>query len=139
MITPTGNTDDNSIDTVSKFWRIIGSNVLRMDPGLHDRIFAYVSHLPHVAAYTLINTLDSSNIDNIFSYSGGGLKDYTRIASSSPEMWKTIFMQNKGPVLETIKVFKDNLDLLESAIRDDDLNRLQTILEKAQEKKLSDK
>lgn len=137
VITPTESTDDKSVETLSKFWRIIGSNVLRMDPALHDRIFAYVSHLPHVAAYTLVNTLDSSDIEHIFSYSGGGLKDYTRIASSSPEMWKTIFMQNKGPLLEAVQNFKKNLEIVESAIREDDLNSLQALLEEAQKKKLS--
>ena len=137
VISPSQQANDAAIETVSKFWRIIGSNVIRMDPVLHDRIFAYVSHLPHVAAYTLVNTLDSSDIENIFSYSGGGLRDYTRIASSSPEMWKTIFIQNKGPVLDSIKKFKENLELLESAIKDNDLKRLQEILESAREKKLS--
>jgi prephenate dehydrogenase len=137
IITPSENTDEESIDLISNFWRAIGSDVLRMDPALHDRIFAYVSHLPHVAAYTLVNTLSSSDIENIFSYSGGGLKDYTRIASSSPEMWKTIFMQNKNFLLESIREFKNNLELIESAIEEDNLNNLQAILEKAQKNKLS--
>jgi len=137
VITPSENTNEESIETVSKFWRVIGSNVLRMDPALHDKVFAYVSHLPHVAAYTLVNTLSSSDVENIFSYSGGGLKDYTRIASSSPEMWKTIFMQNKESLLECIKNFKNNLELIESAIEEDDLNRLKEILENAQKNKLS--
>ncbi len=138
VITPSENSNEESIDTVSKFWRLIGSHVLRMDPVLHDKIFAYVSHLPHVAAYTLVNTLSSSEIENIFSYSGGGLRDYTRIASSSPEMWKTIFMQNKEPVLKSIQEFKNNLELIESAIKDDDLNKLQALLENAQKNKLSE-
>lgn len=137
IITPSENTDEQSIDFISNFWRAIGSDVLRMDPLLHDRIFAYVSHLPHVAAYTLVSTLSSSDIENIFTYSGGGLKDYTRIASSSPEMWKTIFMQNKEYLLESIREFKNNLELIESAIEEDNLNNLQTILDKAQKNKLS--
>jgi len=137
IITPSENTDEEFIDFISNFWRAIGSDVVRMDPALHDRIFAYVSHLPHVAAYTLVNTLSSSDIENIFSYSGGGLKDYTRIASSSPEMWKTIFMQNKESLLECIRNFKNNLELIESAIEEENLNNLQAILEKAQKNKLS--
>ena len=136
IITPSENTDEKSIDFLSSFWKGIGSEVIKMEPVLHDRIFAYVSHLPHVAAYTLVNTLSSSEIDNIFSYSGGGLKDYTRIASSSPEMWKTIFKQNKEFILEGIREFKNNLDLIESAIEEDDLNNLLAILEKAQKNKL---
>ena len=137
IITPSENTDEQSIDFISSFWKGIGSVVLRMDPVLHDRIFAYVSHLPHIAAYTLVNTLNSSDIENIFTYSGGGLKDYTRIASSSPEMWKTIFRQNKKYLLESIREFKNNLELIESAIEEDNLNDLQAILEKAQKNKLT--
>lgn len=139
IVTPTDKSSKESVEKVSAFWSAVGSNVLTMNPELHDNIFAYVSHLPHVAAYTLMNTVSSSDIENIFSFSGGGLKDYTRIASSSPEMWKTIFMQNKESVLESIKNFKNNLELIESAIERDDLNKLQSLLENAQKNKLSEK
>lgn len=139
IVTPTDKSSKESIEKVSTFWSAIGSNVLIMNPELHDNIFAYVSHLPHVVAYTLINTVSSSDIENIFSFSGGGLKDYTRIAYSSPEMWKTIFMQNKNSVLESIKNFKKNLELIESAIEGDDLNKLQNLLENAQKNKSSEK
>ena len=135
VITPTQKTKDEAIDTVSNFWKKLGSKVIKMEPGLHDRIFAYVSHLPHVVAYSLVNSLDSSDIEDIFSYSGGGLRDYTRIASSSPEMWKTIFVQNRESVLESIKNFKQNLELIESAIKNDDLKSLQALLENARDKK----
>jgi len=138
IVTPTDKSSKESIEKVSTFWSAIGSNVLIMNPELHDNIFAYVSHLPHVVAYTLINTVSSSDIKNIFSFSGGGLKDYTRIAYSSPEMWKTIFMQNKNSVLESIKNFKKNLELIESAIEGDDLNKLQNLLENAQKNKSSE-
>ena len=130
-------TKEEAIDAVSGFWKKLGSTVIKMEPNLHDRIFAYVSHLPHVAAYSLVNSLDSSYIEDIFSYSGGGLRDYTRIASSSPEMWKTIFMNNKESVLESIKNFKKNLELIESAIKNDDLKSLQALLENARNKKIS--
>ncbi len=139
IVTPTDKSSKESIEKVSTFWSAVGSNVLIMNPELHDNIFAYVSHLPHVVAYTLINTVSSSDIENIFSFSGGGLKDYTRIAYSSPEMWKTIFMQNKNSVLESIKNFKKNLELIESAIEGDDLNKLQNLLENAQKNKSSEK
>jgi len=139
IVTPTDKSSKESIEKVSTFWSAIGSNVLIMNPELHDNIFAYVSHLPHVVAYTLINTVSGSDIKNIFSFSGGGLKDYTRIAYSSPEMWKTIFMQNKNSVLESIKNFKKNLELIESAIEGDDLNKLQNLLENAQKNKSSEK
>ena len=137
VITPTQKSKQDAIDTVREFWKKLGSNVIKMEPDLHDRIFAYVSHLPHVAAYSLVNSLDSSDIEDIFSYSGGGLRDYTRIASSSPEMWKTIFMQNKEGMLESIKNFKKNLELIESAIEKDDLKSLQALLENARDKKIS--
>lgn len=138
VITPTEASDRRAVDTVSKFWGTLGSRVISTTPGQHDKIFALVSHLPHVVAYTLINTVSSSDIEDIFSYSGGGLKDYTRIASSSPDMWKSIFMQNRDSVLDCIDKFKKNIELIESAIKNEDLNKLQSLLENARDAKLSE-
>ena len=139
VVTPTGNSNDELLSKTKSFWESIGGRVLSLDPGTHDRVFAYVSHLPHAVAYSLVNAVGSTDfVDNILSYSGGGLKDYTRIAASSPEMWKTIFIENKEPVLESIKTFKENLEKTESAIKNDDLNELMNILKQAQKLKFTE-
>ncbi|MGI9533614.1 MAG: prephenate dehydrogenase [Thermodesulfobacteriota bacterium] len=139
VITPTEKSKEAAIKSVTAFWGSLGGRVINLDPATHDKIFAYVSHLPHVVAYSLINSVASSNIaDDIFNFSGGGLKDYTRIAASSPEMWKTIFMENKDSILESIEKFKKNIEKAESAIKNEDLNELNNILEHAQKLKLSE-
>ena len=138
VITPSERSDISAINETTAFWSSIGGEVVRLDPIVHDRVFAYVSHLPHVVAYSLINSVASSDVvDDIFNYSGGGLHDYTRIAASSPEMWKSIFLQNRDSLLESIKTFKLNLEKAESAIKNNDLNELMHILENAQKLKLS--
>ena len=139
IVTPTERTAGHALDEVGSFWESIGCGVISLDPKTHDKVFAYVSHLPHAVAYSLINAVGSANVvDDIFSYSGGGLKDYTRIAASSPGMWKTIFLENKDSILESIKVFKGNLEKAESAIRNENLNELTDILEQAQKLKLTE-
>ena len=139
IVTPTEKSEKHALDKVTSFWASIGGKVISLDPETHDRVFAYVSHLPHLVAYSLVNSVGSSDIvENIFSYSGGGLKDFTRISASSPEMWKTIFLQNKEYILESIKNFKLNIEKTESAIRNDDLNELMKLLENAHELKSSE-
>ena len=96
-----------------------------------------MSHLPHLVAYSLVNSVDSTNIDGIFSYSGGGLKDYTRVSVSSPEMWKTIFLQNKSYILESVGKFKSSVERIESAIENEDMDELLKLLENARKIKLS--
>ena len=90
VITPTENTSKSAVNKVSDFWKVLGSEVVLMDPLTHDITFGYVSHLPHIVAYSLINTIDTlDDTKDIFLYSGGGLRDFTRISASSPSMWTT--------------------------------------------------
>ncbi len=137
IITPTNKSDEAAVKKVTDFWTSLGAKVVRLTPEFHDRVFAYVSHLPHLVAYSLVNSVDSTNIDGIFSYSGGGLKDYTRVSVSSPEMWKTIFLQNKRFLLESVGTFKASVEKLESAIENEDVDELMKILENARKTKLS--
>ncbi len=93
--------------------------VSTMDAKEHDFIFGAVSHLPHVLAYALMNTigsLESDNHDEITSFSGGGLKDITRIAGGEPVMWRDICMSNKESVLYCLDRFQETLDHLRSGI-----------------------
>jgi len=132
IVTPTNDSNEAAVEKITDFWVSLGAEVVTLAPEFHDRIFAYVSHLPHLAAYSLVNSVSSANVDNIFSYSGGGLKDYTRISASSPQMWKTIFLQNKRYILESMEAFKINIEKLESAIKNEDIDELMHILESAE-------
>jgi prephenate dehydrogenase len=108
IITSTRNTDKSSLDKVVKLWNALGSKVTIMTPEEHDTVFAAVSHLPHVVAYVLINTIMDLRED-ILQYGGNGLKDMTRIASSPAELWRDICSYNKDTVLQSLKSFSSSV------------------------------
>jgi prephenate dehydrogenase len=132
ILTPTLKTNAGALAKVRKLWEIVGARVFTMDPSTHDRLFAYVSHLPHAVAYSLINAVASQKEpDNILDFSGGGLRDYTRIGASSPDMWCDIFLTNKENMIETIEGFKKVLENIRSLIEREDIQGLKRELSKA--------
>ena len=133
ILTPTQKTDAGALDAVRRVWEATGARVVVMDAGLHDMILAAVSHLPHMIAYTLVNTvgdIEDSGVDAL-SYSAGGFKDFTRIASSSPEMWSDICAMNKEQILKTIDAFSRRLESLRELIEKEDLSALKTEFDRA--------
>jgi prephenate dehydrogenase len=139
ILTPVGE-DREKIEKVEKFWKNIGSKTEIMDPHLHDFVFASVSHLPHTIAFALVDSLivlsKETGID-LFKYPGGGFKDFTRIAASSPTVWKDIFLENKENVLHTIDVFQKSLERLKEAIKKEDEKEILNILSESREKRMS--
>lgn len=132
ILTPTEKNRNSAIEKVEELWKLCGSRIFTMSPEVHDRVFSFVSHLPHVVAYSLINTLSDGESDiDLFDYAGGGLRDFTRIAGSSPGMWSSIFMENKKELLESISEFKAQIEKLEKAIQTDNRNSLLELLEKS--------
>lgn len=132
ILTPTSKTSLSALNKVKSLWEATGANVLTMDPETHDRVFAFVSHLPHAVAYTLINTVASvREPENIFSFAGGGLKDFTRISESSQEMWGEILIANRKHLLDSIQAFREELEKLHLAIENNDLQALMEKLRKA--------
>src|SRR5512138_2156976 len=107
ILTPTPNTDPVALAKVEKMWRIAGSEVVFMDTAKHDRVLAAISHLPHMVAYALVNAVgDYDRFDeSILKYSAGGFKDFTRIASSDPVMWRDIAVMNREGILELMDFF----------------------------------
>ncbi|MDC1013929.1 prephenate dehydrogenase [Gammaproteobacteria bacterium] len=105
------------IDRVANLWGALGSKITVLDPDLHDQIFAYSSHLPHVVAYALLNTLKEVDKDDLSVFSGGGLGEFLRLVSSSPEMWTDIFLTNQKNIsiaidglLRNLVTFKDKIE-----------------------------
>ena len=132
ILTPTDKTDSEAKSKVKSMWELVGSQVYEMDPERHDHIFGIVSHLPHVVAYSLMNSvLNAEDSEQLMDFAGGGLKDYTRVAASSPEMWVEIFKANKDQLLSSINLFKNSLEKIESAIENEDFDSLKKELEKA--------
>tara|TARA_B100000963_G_scaffold357359_1_gene379394 strand:- start:9281 stop:10186 length:906 start_codon:yes stop_codon:yes gene_type:complete len=117
------NENDNvdKIEKLKKFWESLGSRVKLMSAEQHDFILALTSHLPHAVAYNIVITALSSDDkykDELVKYSAGGLRDFTRIASSDPIMWRDIFLDNSANIIDILNKFSENLDDLKKAIRD---------------------
>lgn len=113
-----------------------GSIVLTMDPHVHDQILGAVSHLPHVAAFALINALSDLRNQQVpaldlAGHSGGGLRDTTRIAASSPEMWRDIFLWNRDNVVSYIDRYTRALEELKQLIKAGDAAGIEKLLERA--------
>ena len=127
IITPTGKTGIQALETVKAVWLAAGANVIVMDADLHDKVFAAVSHLPHVAAYAMISTVAGlrSGDENYLDFSGGGFRDFTRIAASSPEMWKDICLMNRDNIIPLIDRYVAALNQLKREIIDGDEKRLE--------------
>ena len=115
------------VDRVTNLWNTLGSNITVLDAELHDKIFAYSSHLPHVAAYALLNTLKELEQDDLSDFSGGGLGEFLRLASSSPKMWGDIFSMNEKNIALAIDDLINNLIILKDKIGNDP-QTLQTFL-----------
>ena len=107
------------VDRVTNLWNTLGSNITVLDAELHDKMFAYSSHLPHVAAYALLNTLKELEQDDLSDFSGGGLGEFLRLASSSPKMWGDIFSMNEKNITLAIDDLMDSLSILKGKIGND--------------------
>jgi len=107
------------VNRVMSLWTELGSKVSVLDAELHDQIFAYSSHLPHVAAYALLNTLKGLDQDDLALFSGGGLGEFLRLASSSPEMWTDIFSMNEKNISSAINDLVQSLSILQDKIEND--------------------
>jgi len=138
ILTPTEKTASEAIRNVTLMWQSVGSEVHEMDAETHDHIFSTVSHLPHIVAYSLMNTvLSAPDSEKLLEFAGGGLKDYTRVAASSPEMWVEILKANKSHLLDAISMFKNSLGEIEDAIKNEDFDALKKELDKAAKAKRS--
>jgi prephenate dehydrogenase len=119
ILTPTERTDPQALALVTALWQTVGCEVMLMDAEKHDRILAAISHLPHMVAYALVNAVGAYDRyeENILLYSAGGFRDFTRIASSDPTMWRDIALTNREALLEMIERFEADLNKLKEAIR----------------------
>ncbi|MBN4080107.1 prephenate dehydrogenase/arogenate dehydrogenase family protein [Beggiatoa alba] len=125
ILTPTGITDTQATQRITALWQACGAEVLEMPAEHHDEVLAATSHLPHMLAFSLVDTLSKMNDkQEIFKYAAGGFRDFTRIASSSPEMWQDICLANADPLIAVIERFQNDLSVLTKAIASGDKEKI---------------
>ena len=132
ILTPTENTDTDAIKLVTQLWHTTGALVETMDAEHHDKVLAATSHLPHILAFGLVHCLENmDDIEDVFRFAAGGFRDVTRIASSDPVMWRDICLHNQQPILDMMKRYKDELDLLYNALEAGDGEKLMEVFQHA--------
>lgn len=117
ILTPTEDTDRDALATVRRMWQSVGAEVCDMDALLHDEVLAATSHLPHLLAYALVDCLlDLDAPVDVFDFAAGGFRDFTRIASSNPAMWRDILLENRGALLAVCTRFEETMKKLRRAL-----------------------
>jgi cyclohexadieny/prephenate dehydrogenase len=120
ILTPPPGAEQEAVERVAAFWRLLGANVETMSAEHHDLVLGITSHLPHLIAYTIVGTaeeLSQVTRSEVLRFSAGGFRDFTRIAASDPTMWRDVFLANKEAVLEMLGRFNEDLATLTRAIR----------------------
>jgi len=121
VLTPTEDTDAVAAQTMRGLWQRTGATLRELDAAQHDRIFAAVSHLPHVLAFTLVEELASrEDAEAFFDYAASGFRDFTRISAGSPEMWRDIALANRAALLDEIAAYRATLDAISRMIASGD-------------------
>lgn len=131
IVTPTEGTDPAALDAVSALWKALGSDVVFLDPDVHDRIYAAVSHLPHLVAYAVMSAVAEIDPASL-GYAGNGFRDLTRIAASSPELWADISLMNRENLLAHLGTFEKNIAAVRALLERTDREGLLGFLRKAQ-------
>ena len=128
VLTPLAETRPEATLKIRGMWEQVGAQVTSMSAAEHDRILAATSHLPHMLAYSLVDMLATMNGgSNIFDYTAGGFRDFTRIASSDPRMWHDICLANREALLEMLEKYGKTLQELQQAIEHGDSARIMSI------------
>jgi prephenate dehydrogenase len=131
ILTPTPKTSKAALGKIRRFWIELGARVVYLSPARHDKLISYVSHLPHIAAFCLIQSVPHNSL----YLASSGLKDTTRIAASSDVLWKDILLTNSESVLNALKKFSSSLSRIKSAIIQKDTKALERILRQARLKR----
>ncbi|MDO9310550.1 MAG: prephenate dehydrogenase/arogenate dehydrogenase family protein, partial [Nitrosomonas sp.] len=133
ILTPLPETSSDAIERVNQLWQACGAQVSLMPANEHDQVLAATSHLPHILAFTIMNHLhhSTSNPENLLRFAGSGFRDFTRIASSSPEMWRDICLANREALLEQIDAYQNELKALQEMLKNNDGGALEKYFSQA--------
>ncbi len=135
ILTPLPETSMDAVERVSELWQACGAQVSLIPAHEHDQVLAATSHLPHILAFTLMNHLhhSTSNPENLLRFAGSGFRDFTRIASSSPEMWRDICLANREALLKQIDAYQNELIALQDMLKNNNGEALQQAFSQARE------
>lgn len=134
LLTPTPTTSPDAVAVVTALWEATGATVESLDVEQHDRVLAATSHLPHVLAFALVDTLATQQeVEEIFRYAAGGFKDFTRIASSDAIMWRDVCLSNRDAILDSIDQLDEHLKLLRGAIANSDGDQIEATFRRARD------
>lgn len=132
ILTPLPESDPEALATIDAMWRLTGAEVVRMDVATHDRVLALTSHLPHLLAFALVDSLAGQPAsDEIFRCAAGGFRDFTRIASSDVVMWRDIALANRDALLGALDGFTHTLDAVRAAVASGDGEELEQVFGRA--------
>jgi prephenate dehydrogenase len=128
ILTPLESTSPKAIENVTQMWEAAGAQVQTLGVEQHDQVLAATSHLPHVLAFSLVDTLAQTDyVEEIFQFAAGGFRDFSRIASSDPVMWRDICLENKSAILNALRDFQTHLDSLANLIEKSDGDSLRRL------------
>ncbi|MBC8518967.1 MAG: prephenate dehydrogenase/arogenate dehydrogenase family protein [Gammaproteobacteria bacterium] len=134
ILTPLENSDPEALRVVTEMWQATGADVVEMNIEHHDKVLAATSHLPHLLAYALVDSLArQESHSEIFRFAAGGFRDFSRIASSNPTMWRDISLANREHLLQAIDLFQDELDQVKRMVRSEDGASLQELFSRAKQ------
>ncbi|TXR53141.1 prephenate dehydrogenase/arogenate dehydrogenase family protein [Reinekea thalattae] len=134
IITPLASSSAAAIELVTQLWQACGADVISMSVEKHDEVLAATSHLPHLLAFSLVDTLSrESENSEIFKYAAGGFRDFSRIAASDPTMWHDIFLTNQSALLAVLRRFQADLSQLEQAVEQGDGAYLKQVFTQAKQ------
>jgi prephenate dehydrogenase len=132
VLTPLTETQSSAVDTVENLWKACGANIAKMDPAQHDEVFATVSHLPHILAFALVDYIcNKANADELFKFAASGFRDFTRIASSHPEMWRDIALANRAALLDELEDYQSELNHIKKLLQSSDAQGLEELFKRA--------
>jgi len=128
VLTPLPENSAESVARMRRAWELCGAVVSELTPQQHDEVFAAVSHLPHLLSFALVHDLaQRDNRDLLLSFAASGFRDFTRIAASSPEMWRDISLANRDALLRELKQYADELYVVYQALEKNDSAKLEEI------------
>lgn len=133
ILTPLPETGADAVERIGQLWQACGAQVSLMPADEHDQVLAATSHLPHILAFTMMNHLNHStnHPEELLRFAGSGLRDFTRIASSSPEMWRDICLANREALLKQINAYQNELNSLQEMLKNNDGDALEQAFSQA--------